>query len=219
MRGLFLSFSILFSLLAHAKIEVLNSGILYLDDSKKFGELEKSKWYAITNSPAKVKKVELYVKPDPENAIAPALIIPEELNLLFYVRGVELKEGPIADSDFDVSISDVLPKVHINSWAIYYKSTFEIKKYPGGHEQKVEIRELFVKLKSKEYSINKFEFNEGETPPKISWAGDLNSDGLPEFKISFDPHEKSNPDTIYFSEKTKSGFHYISVGQLQYQGC
>lgn len=219
MPNMILYFSLFFSLFAHAKIEVLDSGILYVDDAKEFGELEGSSWYAITKSPTLIKKVKIQTTPDHDNGIAPALIIPGDSNLSFYIRGVELKEGPITDGDFDVSISDVPPTVHIDSWAVYYKSKFETKTYPGGITQKVETRELFVKYKSKEYGINKFVFNEGETPPKIAWAGDLNSDGLPEFKISFDPGEKSVPDTIYFSEKTKDGFQYISVGQIQHQGC
>lgn len=205
------------ALTAHAKIEVLASGILYEDDVAAYGQLDGTDWYAITTSPTRIKKIKMQTTPDPENSIAPGVQIPDEANLLFYVRGVDLKEGVIPDGDTNIALTPEVSKLKNDDCGVYYRSS-KIKTKEASAKDS-ELREIMVKCKGRRYRVDKFTLKSGDLPPGISWAGDLNGDGLPELKIWFDPWEKSAPNIIYFSEKAGKRYRYMNVGRLQFQGC
>jgi hypothetical protein len=211
--------------IAEADIQVLKSGSLYHDDAGAFGDLDGTEWYSITSSPTKIKKIKLKATAessdsdsgDSSDSISHSLNISGEEKAMFFVRGLTLKEGIIKDSQNNPAIADTESPLSGGACSIYYKSKkTSSQSYPDNG--KAETRELFVKCKGKSYSISKYVLEATDVRPSISWAGDLNGDGLPEFEIQFDPWEKSAPNTIYFSEKIKDGYRYIEA-RLQYQGC
>lgn len=213
-----LALLLFFCPLAIAKIEALSPGPLYMDDAAEYGKLNGTDWYSVTFTPTKVKKIKLTAPEDPDYVVAPALLISGDEKAMFFVRGIDLKEGEVKDSQKDIPISETETALQDGICSVYYTSEkFKPAETPD-NEKLSENREFFVKCKGQAYSIQKFTLGPNDYTPSISWAGDLNGDGLPEFKIHFDPWEKSAPESVYFSEKTDDGYKYTQV-RLQYQSC
>lgn len=208
---------ILLSVQAANAWDVLASGTLYTEGLTNYQELNGSEWYSVTSSPSKVKKIKLKTVPDEDNQINSAINIKAEDDVIFFVRGTKVIEGPVKDSQSSIVVTKKETAL-VGGCFIYYTSE-EVKseRDPSGKKMK-EAREYFVKCAGKSHSIKKYFLETEDIPPTISWAGDINGDGIPEFQISFDPWEKSVPDIIYFSEETKDGYKF-KAEQLQYQGC
>lgn len=184
-------------------------------------------WIAITesNGAYTAKQVTISVKTVKDDVIDPEIgpftgkAITSDPSAVFLIRGMALKEGmPIKTYSSEAKSDESTESIEINGglWPV----RLQRKNGPTSSDREHGMKDSYAligKVGAEEVTL----FTQAisiDSHPMLLWAGDVNSDGQPDFLIDLNRFNASVP-TLFLSNVTKNTLTYHKVAERFSGGC